>query len=119
MERVISELGRFAPAEVLRGGDAAKSEELTCTLQERLSCCADLGADELFDPQETAQLVEKQFGRPLDELGLTERSGAARARCCGRSVSCRKRAFPMCGSWNSMSAAALWSWISAHGAIWS
>lgn len=29
MERVISELGRFAPAEVLRGGDAAKSEELT------------------------------------------------------------------------------------------
>ena len=73
MERVISELGRFAPAEVLRGGDAAKSEELTCTLQERLSCCADLGADELFAPQETAQLVEKQFGRPLDELGLTER----------------------------------------------
>ena len=37
MERVISELGRFAPAEVLRGGDAAKSEELTRTLQERLS----------------------------------------------------------------------------------
>ena len=73
MERVISELGRFAPAEVLRGGDAAKSEELTRTLQERLSCCADLGADELFDPQETAQLVEKQFGRPPDELGLTER----------------------------------------------
>ena len=73
MERVISELGRFATAEVLRGGDAAKSEELTRTLQERLSCCADLGADELFDPQETAQLVEKQFGRPLDELGLTER----------------------------------------------
>ena len=73
MERVISELGRFAPAEVLRGGDAAKSEELTRTLQERLSCCADLGADELFAPQETAQLVEKQFGRPLDELGLTER----------------------------------------------
>ena len=73
MERVISELGRFAPAEVLRGGDAAKSEELTRTLQERLSCCADLGADELFDPQETAQLVEKQFGKPLDELGLTER----------------------------------------------
>ena len=73
MERVISELGRFAPAEVLRGGDAAKSEELTRTLQERLSCCADLGADELFDPQEPAQRVEQQFGRPLDELGLTER----------------------------------------------
>ena len=126
MERVISELGRFAPAEVLRGGDAAKSEELTRTLQERLSCCADLGADELFDPQETAQLVEKQFGRPLDELGLTERpevwrsaSAAVRPHCCGRSVSCRKRAFPMCGSWNSMSAAALWSWTSAPGAIWS
>ena len=26
---------------------------------------------------------------------------------------------PMCGSWNSMSAAASWSWTSAHGAIWS
>ena len=44
MERVISELGRFAPAEILRGGARAVASELTrrhCT--ERLSCCADRG----------------------------------------------------------------------------
>ena len=106
---------------MLRGGDAAKSEELTRTLQERLSCCADLGADELFDPQETAQLVEKQFGRPLDELGLTERPEVWRSAGALLRTLCelQKTGLPMCGSWNSMSAAALWSWTSAHGAIWS
>ncbi len=82
---------------------------------------ADLGADELFDPQGRPACGKAVRQASLDELGLTERPEVWRsgARCCGRSASCRKRAFPMCGSWNSMSAAALWSWISVPGAIWS
>ena len=70
VDRVISELGRFAPSEVLRGGDAANNDALTEALRERLNCCADLGAQELFETDATAQLVTEQFGKSLEALGL-------------------------------------------------
>ncbi len=72
IDRVISELGRFLPAEVLRGGEAAKNETLTEALKERLGCCADLGAAELFDPQVTEETVTKQFDKSLAALGMQE-----------------------------------------------
>ena len=72
VDRVISELGRFAPSEVLRGGDAAKNAALTEALRERLNCCADLGAQELFETDATAQLVTEQFGKSLEALGLAK-----------------------------------------------
>ena len=72
VDRVISELGRFAPSEVLRGGEAAKNDVLTEALRERLNCCADLGAQELFETDATAQLVTEQFGKSLEALGLAK-----------------------------------------------
>lgn len=72
LDRVISELGRFAPSEVLRGGTAAKNEALTEALRERLNCCADLGANELFEADATAALVTEQFGKSLEALGLAK-----------------------------------------------
>ena len=72
VDRVISELGRFAPAEVLRGGEASHNKTLTAALNERLSCCADQGATALFDAQTTAQTVQEQFGKSLAELGIAE-----------------------------------------------
>ena len=74
IDRVISELGRFMPAEVLRGGEAAHSEALTQAIQERLNCCADLGAEELFDPAVTEETVTKQFDKSIAALGLQENS---------------------------------------------
>ena len=71
-DRVISELGRFAPSEVLRGGEAAQNAALTEALRERLNCCADLGARELFETDATAQLVTEQFGKSLEALGLAK-----------------------------------------------
>ena len=70
MDRVISELGRFTPTEVLRGGTAADDPLLTQTLKERLGCCADTGADALFSPEATAVTVERQFGKSLAALGI-------------------------------------------------
>lgn len=70
VDRVISELGRFAPSEVLRGGEAAHNDALTEAIRERLSCCADLGAEELFDENATQQLVTEQFGKSLEALGI-------------------------------------------------
>ena len=71
-EQVVAELGRFAPAEVLRGGLAAKNEALTTAIQERLSCCAGIGIEEIFESNATAELVSKQFEKSLQALGIGE-----------------------------------------------
>ena len=70
VDRMLAELGRFAPAEILRGGEALSCTALTQAISERLGCCADAGKDELFDEKNTAETVEKQFGASLEALGL-------------------------------------------------
>ena len=70
VDRMLAELGRFAPAEILRGGEALSCTALTQAISERLGCCADAGKDELFDEKTTAETVEKQFGASLEALGL-------------------------------------------------
>ena len=72
VERMLSELGRFAPAEILRGGTARTCAELTEAISERLGCCADVGEDALFEEKTTAETVEKQFGASLDALGIAQ-----------------------------------------------
>ena len=74
IDRVIAELGRFMPSEVLRGGEASHNDTLTEALREKLNCCADMGAEELFYPNETAALVEEQFGKSLRALGIADYS---------------------------------------------
>ena len=58
-EQVMAELGRFAPAEILRGGTAAKNDALTDAIRERLSCCAGIGIEEIFEINVTVDLVSK------------------------------------------------------------
>ena len=79
VDRVLSELGRFAPSEVLRGGEAAQNAELTQALQDRLSCCAEIGAAELFDPAQTAETVTEQFGQTPQALGIGDKSAVWRS----------------------------------------
>ena len=71
-EHTVAELGRYAPAEVLRGGTAAKNEVLTEAIRDRLSCCAGIGIDEIFQTFATGELVEKQFGKSLQALGIAD-----------------------------------------------
>jgi len=73
-DHAIAELGRFSPAEVLRGGAAAEKTELTEALRERLSCCSGVGAEELFDTEETKKLTENQFGKTVSQLGIAAHS---------------------------------------------
>ena len=65
-----SELGRFAPAEVIRFGDGSREDTLNEVLFHRLSCCVDEGSDSL-DRDDCAALLEKHFGQSLSGLGLT------------------------------------------------
>jgi len=66
--RVIGELGRFAPSEVLRGGTMAEDAELTEALTERLSCCQNIGSAELFREQVCREAVLAQFGELPENL---------------------------------------------------
>ena len=66
-----SELGRFSPAEVLRYGSGTDSETMSDTLFRRLSCCVDEGKAEQFDLEKSETLLERHFGEPLAQMGIT------------------------------------------------
>ena len=65
-----SELGRFSPSEVMRGGKNVRCSELDDALFLRLKCCVNEGNDEQFDEEAAASLLERHFGAPLSTLGL-------------------------------------------------
>ena len=67
----ISELGRFAPAEVLRGGSGVNGGMMDDTLFRRLSCCVDEGKPSDFNFEASQELLERHFEMPLAQLGLT------------------------------------------------
>ena len=66
-----SELGRFAPSEVLRSGENINDPVLEDTLFHRLNCCVDEGKSEQFDLESAKALLQEHFGQPLAQLGLT------------------------------------------------
>ena len=66
-----SELGRFAPAEVIRGGSGCQDPVLNDALFHRLNCCVDEGKPEQFAKAEAEELLERHFGQSLSQLGLT------------------------------------------------
>ncbi len=66
-----SELGRFAPTEVMRSGEATHCPSLNDTLVHRLRCCVDEGLPEGFALTDAEALLESHFGTSLSQLGLT------------------------------------------------
>ena len=66
-----SELGRFSPSEVIRGGEGVQDALLEDALFHRLNCCVDEGRPEQFDQEAAQTLLESHFGMPLAQLGLT------------------------------------------------
>ncbi len=66
-----SELGRFAPAEVIRGGEEVRCQLLEDALFLRLNCCVDEGREEQFDLDDAEQLLQEHFGANLSQLGIS------------------------------------------------
>ena len=66
-----SELGRFAPAEVLRGGKNIHDPILEDALFHRLNCCVDEGKTEQFSQESAQDLLESHFAQPIAQLGLS------------------------------------------------
>ena len=76
-----SELGRFSPSEVIRGGKSATDPIINDALFHRLSCCVDEGKPEDFDLGQSVSLLEQHFNKDLSQLGLTNQPEAIIA--CG------------------------------------
>ena len=66
-----SELGRFAPSEVLRFGSACHDNLIDDALFHRLSCCVDEATPDLPEREEAIDLLQRHFGTSLSALGLT------------------------------------------------
>ncbi len=71
-----SELGRFAPTEVIRGGDGVHIPAFDDALLRRLNCCVNEGKPEQFDFEHSAQVLETHFGMDLSQLGLAGMNSA-------------------------------------------
>ncbi len=65
-----SELGRFAPTEVIRYGDGVCTPAFDDALLRRLSCCVNEGKPQDFTFDSAAQALENHFGASLAQLGL-------------------------------------------------
>ncbi len=65
-----SELGRFAPSEVIRFGLGVDLEVVEDVLFRRLSCCVNEGKEEYFAPERAEGLLQTHFGGSMASLGL-------------------------------------------------
>ena len=69
-QTVASELGRFAPSEVIRFGPGTECEVISDALFRRLNCCVNEGKPELFSQEKAEELLQSHFGSTLSQLGL-------------------------------------------------
>jgi DNA mismatch repair protein MutS len=90
-QKIINELGRFAPAEVLLGGDKQDDPELQSALTERLHCVVQKGRNALFDKNQDLKVLEQQFHggemmESLKDIGMDGNAGPADMMACGGLV---------------------------------
>ena len=69
-QNVASELGRFAPSEILRYGSNVDCEVIEDAVFRRLSCCVSEGKQELFALESAESLLEDHFHATLSQMGI-------------------------------------------------
>ena len=70
VQNIVSELGRFAPSEVIRGGDGSRCETIDDALFRRLNCCVNEEKSGQFDLSASEEVLERHFGTSIATLGL-------------------------------------------------
>ena len=70
-EAAASELGRFAPSEVIRIGEGTHNKTLDDTLFLRLKCCVNETLSVDCDEEQAASGLESHFAATLSQLGLS------------------------------------------------
>ena len=69
-DSAVSELGRFAPAEVIRFGENVAVDAINDALFRRLGCCVNEGNRQLLESEVAEAALERHFGAGMDDLGL-------------------------------------------------
>ena len=69
-QTVVSELGRFSPSEVLRGGAGSRCDVIDDALLRRLSCCVNEEREGQFRLDAAEAVLERHFGTSVSALGL-------------------------------------------------
>ena len=78
--RVMSELGRFTPKEIITVKDFAEKREIVSFVKDRIPCCVTVIDDERFDSGIAAVAVCRQFNvKNVNDVGLSLGSMALRA----------------------------------------
>ncbi len=67
-----SELGRFAPTEIIRYGKACYNDTLNDALRHRLHCCLDEGKPEQFRMEDASILLQRHFDLSLAQMNLVD-----------------------------------------------
>ncbi len=73
-QSVASELGRFAPSEVIRFGSGVDHDSIEDALFRRLNCCVNEGTG--LSPENAETVLESHFSASLAQLGLGGMSAA-------------------------------------------
>ena len=66
------ELARYNPSEIIFNDGILDKTALTKFIREKLRCVADLCEKDTFDPAQARERVQSHFGKPPEELGLSE-----------------------------------------------
>ena len=69
-QNVASELGRFAPSEIIRYGSGVDAEQIEDAIFRRLSCCVNEGKPEDFRLEIAEATLESHFNATLSGLGI-------------------------------------------------
>ena len=83
VEKIINELGRFSPAEVLLGAEASGNERISEMLRNRLNACVEQGGAEYFEKAAALESLHHQFSDEMIDASGVGESPAAMLACGG------------------------------------
>ena len=69
-DRIINEIARFSPAEIILNETASSEKTLTTFIERACSVSATVLGDDEFDFNECTEIIEKHFKKTVHELGL-------------------------------------------------
>lgn len=78
-EKIINEIARFAPAELITNGDVAENKTLRTYISRKTDILATVKNEEAFIASECVSVIEKHFGKNLAELSLDGKENGVKA----------------------------------------
>ena len=69
-DAAVSEIGRFAPTEIIRFGAGVVSDAMNDALFRRIHCCVDEGRADIFASENAEKALEQHFGTSITQMGL-------------------------------------------------